>query len=250
MEPDGRTLALVGATGGAGTTRLAVEFGATLARAGRDVAVVDAAFATQGLAAHVPGRIDPDVTALLVEDGDLGDALVDYPVSLPGRLAVAPARAPFERLARAKTAGAASRFADLVAGAAAAFDYVLLDVPPVAANQALAAVTAADRRALVVPATERGADALLRARDRLADVGAPADLVVANRAGPENPVESADVAVPESDGRSPAAVPVCADPDATFAPAVAAAVEAATGASLGLEFPGEGRLERYLPDLG
>ncbi|OYR95948.1 cell division inhibitor, partial [Halorubrum sp. E3] len=42
------TLALVGATGGAGTTRTAVELAALGARDGRDVAVVDAAFTTQG----------------------------------------------------------------------------------------------------------------------------------------------------------------------------------------------------------
>mgnify|MGYP006305158561 CR=1 FL=1 len=41
-----QTCALVGAAGGAGTTRLAVEMGATLTRTGRDVAVVDAAYET------------------------------------------------------------------------------------------------------------------------------------------------------------------------------------------------------------
>jgi len=44
------TLALVGVAGGAGTTRTAVEMAATLARADRSVAVLDAAFGTQGLA--------------------------------------------------------------------------------------------------------------------------------------------------------------------------------------------------------
>ncbi|SEO55941.1 hypothetical protein SAMN04487948_103228 [Halogranum amylolyticum] len=45
----GTTTALVGATGGAGVTRTAVELAATLARDGRDVAVLDAAYATEGL---------------------------------------------------------------------------------------------------------------------------------------------------------------------------------------------------------
>jgi MinD-like ATPase involved in chromosome partitioning or flagellar assembly len=96
-----RTAALVGATGGAGTTRLCVEVAALLAHAGRDVAVFDAAFATQGLARHAPGRIDPDATALLTDaDVGLADALVDHPADLAGRLALCPASAPFERLAR------------------------------------------------------------------------------------------------------------------------------------------------------
>ena len=62
--PQTQTLALVGAAGGIGTTRLALESGATLARTGRDIAVVDAAFDTQGLARYVEGRIEVDATAL------------------------------------------------------------------------------------------------------------------------------------------------------------------------------------------
>nr|WP_227776770.1 hypothetical protein [Haladaptatus pallidirubidus] len=78
-----RTAALVGATGGAGTTRLCIELGAMLAHAGRDVAILDAAFATQGLARHVPGRIGNDLTALLTDgkiefdEGELNEALID-----------------------------------------------------------------------------------------------------------------------------------------------------------------------------
>ncbi|PSQ57111.1 hypothetical protein BRD18_07905 [Halobacteriales archaeon SW_7_71_33] len=48
--------ALVGAAGGAGTTRLTVETGALLARGGERVAVFDAAFDTQGMVDHVEGR--------------------------------------------------------------------------------------------------------------------------------------------------------------------------------------------------
>jgi Mrp family chromosome partitioning ATPase len=72
-----QTLALVGAVGGAGTTRTAVEFGATLARDGRDVAILDAAYATQGLADYLAGRIETDITRV---------------ATVPGRLA--PARSP------------------------------------------------------------------------------------------------------------------------------------------------------------
>jgi len=135
--------ALVGAAGGVGTTRLSLECAAAVAGAGRDIAVLDAAYGTQGLADHVPGRIDPDMTALCVDDAPLGDGLVDLDVAGAGRLSVCPARAPFERLARAKAPTAAEAFADRIAEATRAFDAVLVDVPPVAANQAVAAVSAA-----------------------------------------------------------------------------------------------------------
>ena len=72
-----RTTAFVGATGGAGTTRLCVETAAMLSHVGRDVVILDAAFATQGLARHVSGRIDTDITALLTEDGDFDDAVFE-----------------------------------------------------------------------------------------------------------------------------------------------------------------------------
>ncbi|USZ67003.1 ParA family protein [Halorussus salilacus] len=249
------TATLVGATGGAGTTRLAVELGATLARDGRDVAVLDAAFATEGLARHVSGRIDPDVTELLTEDRPVSAGLRDHDAAadLAGRLAVCPARAPFERVARAKTADAARRFETLLADAAEAFDHVLVDAPPVAANQSVAAVNAADRVAVVAPASERGVDAVQRALGRVADVGASADLVLANRAEPDHPVRSADAAVPESDATGVRAVPASApDPEAEFAPAVARAAEALFDAELDLEFEESGLFdldaEEYLPD--
>ncbi|SEN47249.1 CobQ/CobB/MinD/ParA nucleotide binding domain-containing protein [Halorientalis persicus] len=236
----GSTLALAGVVGGAGTTRTTVEFGATLARAGRDVALLDAALATQGLAAHVPGRIDPDLTALCIGSGELRDGLVDLPVDVPGRLAACPARAPFERLARAKTPEAARRFESLLDSAAARFDHVLVDTPPVAANQAVAAVTSADRVALVVPATERGLDRVPTMRDRLRDLGATSDAVIATRA--DGAVDPADATIPESDVRTVADLPVSADPDTEFAPAVAAAVERVLDTDLGLDFPDEGLL--------
>lgn len=255
-----RTAALVGATGGAGATRLCVEVGALLAHAGRDVVVVDAAFATQGLARHAPGRIAPDVTELLTgddwDDGDdrnddatFDDALVEHPIDAPGRLALCPAYAPFERLARAKTRNAAERFEELVSSAGREFDHVLVDTPPVAANQSVAAVTAAERVALVVPATDRGADLLQRARGRLADVEANADAVVANRAAKDHPVGDADAAVPAAEADAPASAP---DLDVEFSPAIARVAEVVFDIEVDVEFPEEGLLdfdrEEYLPN--
>jgi len=130
---------------------------------------------------------------------------------------------------------------------------VLVDAPPVAANQAVAAVTSAERVAVVAPATERGVDALQRTRGRVADVGARVDAVVANRAGPDHPLRSADAAVPASDAETVADVPASApDPEATFAPAVAHAAEVVFDAELGLEFEEAGLFDfdagEVLPD--
>ncbi|WP_115863253.1 ParA family protein [Halorussus litoreus] len=267
---DATTAALVGATGGAGTTRLAVELGATLARDGREVAILDAAFATEGLSRHVPDRIDPDLTDLLVAEADrsLADGLREHSVTadLPGRLELCPAHAPFERLARAKTADAAQRFEALLDDAGENFDHVLVDAPPVAANQAVAAVTAADRVAVVAPASERGVDALARTRGRVADVGASVDAVIANRVegdwdsgSEDHPLRSADAAIPESDATSVEDVPASvggsdasADPEDGFAPAVARTAEVVFDAELELEFEESGLLdldgEEFLPD--
>jgi cellulose biosynthesis protein BcsQ len=238
-----QTFAFVGATGGAGTTRLAVETAATLARTGRDVAVVDAAFATQGLADYVEGRLDPDVTALVTDDGtELGDALVTAEGDTPGQLSVLPARAPFERLARAKTAGAAERFEKEVAATALSHDVVIVDTPPVAANQAVAAVTAADRVVAVTPDSARGGDGLARLQGRLADIGTTADGILTNFADGDPVVTDADARVPTSDVTDPAACPACLDPDEAFAPAVAAAAETLLDVDVDLEFESGGRL--------
>lgn len=229
----GPITAFVGATGGAGTTRLTVEAAATLARDGASVAVLDAAYATQGLADHLGGRIDPDVTALVTAERPLVDGLYELPVAVEGRVRCCPAHAQFERLARAKTPGAAERFEHLAESAAGDHDAVLLDVPPIAANQAVAAVTVADRVAVVAPGTDRGVDALARTRDRLADVGTDADVAIATRA---DAADWADAAVPESDVTAPGDVPVCDEATDAFAASVAAATELAVGRELDLEF--------------
>jgi septum site-determining protein MinD len=216
------TAALVGATGGAGTTRTCLELATALAAAGDDVAVLDAAYDTQGLARHLPGRLDPDATALVTDEGDrpLADGLVEYApdadrdaleadtLSEPGRIACLPARAPFERLARAKTPEAAQELERRIGEAATEFDRVLVDAPPIGANPAVAAVTATERIAVVAPATERGVDATQMIRGRLQDVGAGTDAVVGvDRAGNRSmPDADADALVPQFTEPVPAAL--------------------------------------------
>jgi MinD-like ATPase involved in chromosome partitioning or flagellar assembly len=243
-----RTLALVGAAGGVGTTRLTMECAATLARAGRDVVVVDAAFATQGVTAYLDRQVGSDATALATGVATLAESLYEYPAELPGRLAVCPARAPFERLARAKTPAAAERLGDQVAAASLGHDAVLVDVPPVAANQAVEAIEAVETVAVVTADTGRGVRALAHQRERLADIGRPADAVIANRASGDAVELDADAVVPESDVRAPQACPVCADPDGerAFASAVAESVERLLDVSLDLPFEDGSLLTRVV----
>ena len=233
MEHD--SLALCGAAGGAGTTWTTLATGAALARDGHDVAVLDAAYATQGLANHVPGRLEPDMTALCLDDEPLESGLVDIGIDGGGRLAVCPARAPFERLARAKTADAAQRFESRIAEAARRFDSVLIDTPPVGANQAVAAVTAAERTAIVCDGP-RAADAVPRCRDRLADLGVEPTATVVTKAD-DHP--DADVAVPTL-GTNP--LEVCDHVD--MHAAISAVVEATLG--VGVEPAADERLRDRL----
>jgi septum site-determining protein MinD len=214
------SLALVGAAGGVGTTRSTLECATLLARDGRDTAVLDAAYGTQGLADRTHGRIDPDMTTACADDVPIRDALVDRDIEAAGRLAVCPARAPFERLARAKTPEAAEAFERRIEEAGRAFDHVLVDTPPIAANQAVAAVTAADRVAVVCD-DARASEAIPRMRDRLDDIGAAADTTVVTRSTGH---PDAEVAVPDLEADLPA---VAADTAAREA--VADVLEATLG---------------------
>lgn len=234
------TLAFVGATGGAGTTRLAVEVGATLTRTGRDVALVDAAYETQGLADYVPGEIETDVTTLVTEQVSLDAVCHPVGIETPGQLSVFPARAPFERLARAKTAGAAERLEKQIAAIALSHEVVIVDTPPVATNQSVAAVDAADRIVAVTPDSERGEDALARLDARLQDVGEQGDAAIANFTS-EAVVTDADARVPEAETTAPSQCPSCLREE-EFAEAVAAATEVALDTTLAVEDDPEGRL--------
>lgn len=155
-----------------------------------------------------------------------------------GRLAVCPARAPFERIARVKSPEAARRFEQLLAEAGRAFDHALVDTPPVAANQAVAAATAAERVTAVAPAGPRGDDGLARAHNRLAalDAGPAATL----RTWAETPGE-ADAALPAADEADPTAVPTGATGDDAFAAAVAAAVKSLFGVEVPVDSGEDGR---------
>jgi len=266
------TLALIGATGGAGTTRTAVELAAMGARDGDDVAVVDAAFTTQGLSEYVAGRIDPDLTALLTDDPDAALSAAAYPVvggggtagrsgradaatggdadgpDLPGRVDAVPARAPFERVARAKTAEAARKLERRIDEAATTYDAVVVDAAPVGSNEAVAAATTVDRAIAVRPGTAHGRDAAQRLRGRIADVGGSLDATLAvERPGGGGGDESDGVVrVPATDPEV-AAAPTAARGDDAYARAIATAYETAFDAALDVEFPEPSLVERVTP---
>jgi cellulose biosynthesis protein BcsQ len=252
------TLALVGATGGAGTTRTAVELAVVGARAGHDVVVVDAAFATQGLAEYVSGRIGTDLTTLLTDEPDASLPAATYPIvidddahdGLNGRADVVPTRAPFERVARAKTAEAARALERRIDEAAAAYDTVIVDTPPVASNQAVAVVTTVDRVAAVRPATPHGRDALARLHGRVADVGGSVDATVAvtrtdtTAAGTgESPNAALDASIGPTDP-SIASAPTTATATGAYTSGIVDAYEALFDTELDLEFDRSGVFDR------
>lgn len=232
------TLALCGAAGGAGTTRLTLESAVRLARDDRRVAVLDAAFATQGMADYLRGDLTPDMTDRCLDDGPLREGLVDVPDVAPGRVAVCPALAPFERVARAKAPEAAARFEARIDEAAESFDHVLVDVPPIASNQAVAAVVGTERVAIVCDAA-RAADAIPRLRDLFVDIGVDETLAVVTRTDSH---PDADVTVPDIAHAFPAV-----GADESLARDVGTFLERAL--SIDLERAESSGLAGYLPGL-
>lgn len=210
-----------------------------LAMDGAAVAVVDAAWATQGLADYVEGRIDPDLTRVVADDAPLSAAECAIEGDWLGSLSVYPAMAPFERIARAKTAGAAEQFERSVASIAQSADVVLIDTPPIAANQAVAATSVADRVVVMAPDTPRGASGLVRQRERLADVGTSADAVLANFADGDRTIEEAAAAIPTGSVTSARAAPESPGGGA-LAGAVQTAVESLFEVSLEVDAGGAG----------
>lgn len=220
------TVAFVGAVGGAGTTRLTLECARLLAGEGRDTVVLDAAYGTQGLADRISGRIDPDMTQLCLDDEPLELGLIDRTIDGAGRLSVCPAHSPFERLARAKTPEAAARFEERIDEATRHFEFVLVDTPPIATNQAVAAATAVETVAVVCD-DNRAESAVPRTVDRLSDIGVESSTTLVTRTA-DHP--DADVAIPSFDAESPAS-----DPGATAHDALIETVELLADVSIDRE---------------
>lgn len=211
------TTALVGATGGAGTTRLTMEVAGTLAQDGQQVLVLDAALDTQGLAGYVTEPVDPDITRVLLDEAPLEEAR--YPVEVPvsGAVTVVPAAAAFERLARAKRVEPAQRLETIVETARGQYDHVLIDTPPIGSNPAVAAVTTSDTVGIVTPATTWGREALFMMQGRIEDVGSDWTVTIGTRG--DRQLDVFDIVVPELpplEGTSPTTT----DPSATGVQAI------------------------------
>lgn len=223
------TVAFVGAAGGAGTTRVTLACAKLLAGDGHDTAVLDAAYGTQGLADRIEGEITPDMTELCLEDAPLESGLIDQQIDGGGRLSVCPARAPFSRLAEAKTPEAAERFETRIGEATRRFEHVLIDTPPIAANQAVAAATSTDTVAVVCDGG-RAETAIPRTADRLHDIGIEGFTTVVTRASEHL---DADVCVPTLGTERPVL-----EEGSTTHDAIAAVLEVTTGASVEREQAG------------
>jgi hypothetical protein len=114
----------------------------------------------------------------------------------------------------------------------------------------VAAADAVDRVVPVAPATTRGADALQRLRDRLADVGAdagPSLAVQRSSAEADAPTASFDASLPRTDETAVAAAPTSLD-DEAFAAAVADAAETVLDCSVDLTFDRPGLVSRVRED--
>lgn len=236
----GQTVALVGATGGAGTTRTAVELATMLGRDGHSAVVLDAAFGTQGLSEYISGCIDPDLTTLLTDDPDrpLSDAGQEIAHALPGTVTLVPVRAPFERISRAKAASAARRLDSRIDEASEMAEFVIVDTPPTVSNEVVAVWTTVDEITAVTPASTHGRDALQRLRGRLQDVDTDVDSVIST--GGRDAVGDAHLPDTALDVES---APVVGTGTTDYAAAVGSVAETILDIELDVEFESDSILD-------
>lgn len=212
------TTAFVGATGGAGTTRLTIECATLCAASGADVAVLDLAIDTQGIASYTDAALDPELTAVLTEDAPIDQAMVTLSTSTTGTVSLCPSRASVVQIAAAKTEDAADQLMPVIDQLSTEYDWLLLDIPPAVHNLALAGLQAADSRLVVTPATQCGADALRRMEGRFRDLDCDLSGVIATFDETASPVQRADTTIPAFEVTAPDAVPSILDADASYQP--------------------------------
>ena len=165
----GTVVACVGATGGVGTTRTAVELARLAQTHDRNPLLVDTAVATQGLARLLVETPRVDLCgALAAPEGLELDAIA---VELPSGLTVVPIDAPLCAVVPALRAEAATALDGAIAQAATVHPLVIIDVPPVATNLAVAGITRADVILLLHRAGDH--EAVRRGRELIADLGGP-----------------------------------------------------------------------------
>ncbi|MDR9445231.1 MAG: cellulose synthase operon protein YhjQ/BcsQ [Haloquadratum sp.] len=165
----GTVVACVGATGGVGTTRTAVELARLAQLHDQQPLVVDTAVATQGLARLLIETPPLDLCGALAAPDTLD--LEAIAVELPTGLTIVPIDAPLCAVAPALSAEAATALDRAIARAAAARPLVIVDVPPVATNLAVAGIARADVILLMHRAGDR--EAVRRGRELIADLAGP-----------------------------------------------------------------------------
>jgi Mrp family chromosome partitioning ATPase len=176
-----KTLVFAGCTGGEGCTRVLREFAATLARSGSNVLVIDADLRTSGAAASMAPR-GADLMELM-------RAGRRAPASRCGRGQLTVVSNPASAPGKEHVFGT-PEFATWLDGQRSAYDYVLLDAPPLLrfADGTLIG-RLSDGAVIVVQAEATQREALVRAREQLQRAGVNVVGVVLNRA--RNPVPAA-----------------------------------------------------------
>lgn len=221
-------ISLVGATGGAGTTRIAVETAGRMAASGDDVLLVDVDFATQGLAEYVPGGLETDLVGAICEKRSLTEATYPLETEQTPQPQAAPSYAGLSRVATAMQPDRAEFLSDELSASGDSFDHVVIDTPTPVTNPAIAAATVADTIGVVFPPSPRGIEGLHRTDGFLHDIDAGGAIYISNEGIQTPSVEDpADVSIPELETVPPRAAPTTID-GATGAYAIDTLIEAVT----------------------
>lgn len=201
-------VSLVGAAGGAGTTRLAVETAGHITARGDTVVVVDVDFATQGLADYVPGQFTTELTTALRDQVSLAELPIALDVAHTPQPHALPSFAGLSRVATAMQQAAAEYLGDQLTALDDEFDHVLLDTPTPVTNPAIAAVTTADTVGVVFPRSPRGIESLHRTEGFLHDIDVAADYTISTPTPQEATIEDpADIVIPQLADTPPRDVP-------------------------------------------
>lgn len=204
-------LALVGAAGGAGTTRLAVETAGRITARGETAVLVDTDFATQGLAEYVPGQFPTDIVGALCDQRPIETVTSPLSVDHTPPPQAAPSFAGLSRVATALETDAAAHLSEELSALTDTYEHVLVDTPMPVTNPAIAAVAAADTVGVVFPRSVRGIESLHRTAGFLNDIDVAAGVQLSNACRqPSPPEDPADIAVPELDRVPPRDAPTTA----------------------------------------
>jgi len=164
-----RVLAVTSAAAGEGSSSVAIELAAALARRGRRVAIVDGDLREPAIAARLGLPPGPGLASCLVGAGAEEPGLEEmFETALPGLHAATSAPLPGDRLAVLDPA----RVGELLGALAGAYDHVIVDTPAIArAGDALAIGSAVDGVLLVAASHLTPSSQVAEARRLLESAG-------------------------------------------------------------------------------